>query len=365
MSDMLVIPTAEEIASIAQDLKKMLVEEGAQQQQVDSAKILAHLVNYQSKLNSVEKFVQQTVESSRKSALEQLKIIHDSKKDIDVYNMAKMEYERARKQMVLDLQESNALQLTSAVFKTGYQIINRLREYITNSKIKYHVAIEGKGNKSIIYEISEEHLMKYLEHDTYRFTQALIKSDQELDFNMRYRASKKRSKESTNVTELLKSLPDTGERSTLWSKGYAVFSAVRKWAIENKEISQGFGINFGHFLEAYYDMSNGNKNNHTPVGYTNLKFLETMLSLQNSVEFYRGGDYFDIQLKSNTSTLTNIKTIRSAINDIINILRTDSNTYKQQLQAYFTQDREIEEGISQARIEVPEDLVNIINNLGN
>ena len=357
-----------DISNLSKEIKKELSKQGGKQQRFDAIKMISYLNKYLEQVSSVEGTIQKIISQSRISALEQMKFmqIAKSSNDDDMYQQAQVNYEKARKQMATELQNTKAIEYVSATFKSGYQIINRLREYITNSKIKYHVAVEGKGvkSKSFIYEIDESHLMKYLEPDVYSFTQALIKSDAELDFNMRYRATKKRSEEGTILqSDLEKTIPNTENRSTLWSKGYTVYITVKQWVMNNKEISKGLGINFGHFLETYYAMG-GNKNNHVPTGYSNIKFLELMLNLQNSVEFYRGGDFEDIQLKSNTSTLTNIKTIKAAIRNIIQIL-SNPNEYEYNLQAYFNQDNKVDKELSTLKGRVPQDLINLIENLDN
>jgi hypothetical protein len=99
---------------------------------------------------------------------------------------------------------------------------------------------------------------------------------------MRYRASKKRAEEGQKLQENLLNSGAEGS-STLWSLGYRVYTKTREWYLDESLrgegiSSQGFGINFGHFLEAYYHLG-GNKANRSDNLPSASEFLTTILSL--------------------------------------------------------------------------------------
>ena len=168
---------------------------------------------------------------------------------------------------------------------------------------------------------------------------SLLSAEQSLAFDMRYNATKKRSEMDNNT--ILEAALSKSDGSTLWSRGYKVFSTVKEWVKTNsKEMTAGYGVNFGHFLEAYYAYGGNSANRNSAIladaGFS-VKFLQVMLSLQNSDEFYSGGDVGNIQLKSNTATITNIKTIAYAIERIKNIFIQKRTSYKGELKVMFSQ----------------------------
>lgn len=257
-----------------------------------------------------------------------------------------------REQVKNDILTDQILKQASEIFKSGYYIVMRLREFIMNEKIQYHVAIEGgKTATSMLHAITEEQLLDKITIDTYRLSQAIANGESILSMTMRYNATKKYGKKVGQEEGMfLEQLPKTG--STLWSKGYRVYKTVRDWYNKDKENRKGYGINFGHFLEAYY-ASGGNPDNRKTKKFNSMKFLQLMLNLQNSVEFYKGGDSGNIQLKSNSATITSLNAIYEALLSIRGILVQGRRGAKKKLKELFSPP--IKSKLSQPR-EIPKDL---------
>ena len=368
--------TSDEVHALAEEVRESLSSEATSINNNKVVQLSSSISKYLNSLTSLEQEIYQSTALMRSSALQKMKtaqLEYQTKKNNgeeitkEVRKSIYSDYGKARAELTTYLKNKQYLDKLSAHFKSGYSIVHSIRKYITDQDILYHVAVEGGGkSSSMIYQVSEENLLKNLELDTYRFSEALIMGEKEiLDFNMRYRGTKTRGREAGNIIlqdNLQKSLPN-GEGSTLWSKGYRVFQTVREWVKSNPVEGRGYGVNFGHFLEAYYAMG-GNKSNHTPEGFSSLKFFEYMISLQNSVEFYKGGDFENIQLKSNNATLTNIKTIRIVLQDILSILQNNKVTYKDDLKRLLSYEK-IESQINNTELKVPQDLIDAINALGN
>ena len=216
-----------------------------------------------------------------------------------------------------------------SMFALGYQLTQRIREYITNQEIQYNIGVYKKGSgKFISYSATEEHIIKNLYGDHYRFLTALYSAEQkELSYNAKYTASFKKSQLEGETEQLQQNLPSNG--STLWSKGYRVYQT----AAQHRDIA--VTLNFGHFLEAYYHFG-GNKANHNPSGFNSLSFYQYMVALQNSTPFYQGGDFQDIQLTANTATITNISTIRKILTSIQGVLKDYKGSKRHKIKQMLT-----------------------------
>lgn len=361
--------TPEEVEAIGQEVVDTLAQSGKHLNDISAQKLSLSIDNYFTKISWLESNIKKATFQNRESALEQMKAKQLAAENSSEWKVANDNYEYYRKKIVEDLQGSKIDQQAVAIFKTGYKMVQIIREYITSEKIEYHVAIEGgKTVSSVLHSITEEQLLSKVQLDLYRFSQAIIKGEEAINFGMRFRATKKyanllkeqaqQEKDETFLFAELAKEPKDG--STLWSKGYKVYLETRKWYNSAPEsIRKGFGINFGHFLEAYYHMG-GNAVNRTLTDFDNITFLQFMLSLQNSTKFYEGGDYGNIQLKSNTATLTELTAIRNALESIQEILNYSKGSYEKNLRDLFKP--KIKEAVSQPR-ELPADLVEALNKI--
>lgn len=363
--------TPEEVEAIGQEVVNTLAQSGKHLNNITVSQLSVSINNYFSKISDLETNIRTATLKNRESALEQMKAKQLAAKDSTEWKIANANYEAYRKAIVQDLQKSKIDQQAIAIFKTGYKMVQTIREYITSEKIEYHVAIEGGQTvSSVIHSISEDQLLSKVQLDLYRFSQSIIQGEEAINFGMRFRATKKyanllkqQAQEEQDETFLFAELAKAPkEGSTLWSKGYQVYLETKKWySTAPESIRKGFGINFGHFLEAYYHMG-GNAVNRTFTNFDNITFLQFMLSLQNSTKFYEGGDYGNIQLKSNTATLTELTAIRNALESIQGILNHSKGSYEKNLRDLFKP--KIKEAVSQPR-ELPADLVAALNRLGN
>ena len=364
--------TPEEVEAIGQEVVDTLAQSGKHLNDISAQKLSLSIDNYFTKISWLESNIKIATLKNRESALEQMKAKQLAAKDSSEWKIANDNYEHYRKEIVKDLTQRTKIdQQAIAIFKTGYKMVQTIREYITSEKIEYHVVIEGgKTVSSVLHSITEEQLLSKVQLDLYRFSQAVIRGEEAINFGMRFRATKKyadilkqqaqKEKDETFLFEELAKKPNDG--STLWSKGYQVYLKTKEWYNSAPEsIRKGFGINFGHFLEAYYHMG-GNAVNRTLTNFDNITFLQFMLSLQNSTKFYEGGDYGNIQLKSNTATLTELTAIRNALESIQRILSYSKGSYEKNLRDLFKP--KIKEAVSQPR-ELPADLVAALNSLGN
>ena len=248
-------------------------------------------------------------------------------------------------------EQNQIFEKSKKLFSIGYSLVNKIREYITGQTIKYHVAIERAASKQdIIYEATEQHIVSNLKIDQYRFMQALITGQsQELSFEAKYRATVKNSEIFGETSIIQENLSKKG--STLWSKGYQVYQEVKK-----KQ-----GINFGHFLETYYYFG-GNKMNRKIRDFNAIEFYQYMIALQNSTEFYKSGDFQDIQLKSNTATITNIKTIKSILLKIQEQLINYKSSKKTRIKQLLTEKKLTKEQMQKkaSKIEITEEMRKIL-----
>lgn len=332
-----------DIASITQDIIEIFSEGGSKLKSAQIDKVIELLNTYLSKLKQLESEMQIFIKEKqlREKVFAKQNILQSIvDKSSNDYRKAKHNYNVARRDMINEIRDQQYLTRAIALFKEGYKIIMFIRKTILHEEIQYHVAIEGRGNSaSRIYTINEEHLLNNITMDTYSLAMSLLSAEQSLAFDMRYNATKKRSEMDNNT--ILEAALSKSDGSTLWSRGYKVFSTVKEWVKTNsREITAGYGVNFGHFLEAYYAYGGNSANRNSAIladaGFS-IKFLQVMLSLQNSDEFYSGGDVGNIQLKSNTATITNIKTIAYAIERIKNIFIQKRTSYKGELKAMFSQ----------------------------
>lgn len=248
--------------------------------------------------------------------------------------------------------QQSVFSMLTSLFAQGYVLVNHLHNYIVGETIEYHIGIErGKTRDSIIYTATEEEVVNKLQIDTYSLAKALLTGEmQSLDYSMRYRATVKSAVENEEHF----SLPKNG--STLWSKGYRVFQAVKNY---------GIGINFGHFLEAYY-LSGGNLGNRNVRNFDSVQFYQIMKSAMNSTEFYKGGDVQNIQLKSNTATVTSLQTIKKVLLEILKILSNNKMTNKvKNLRALLKAGGNTKAGVKQkaSEIDIPEELLSILRSL--
>ncbi len=361
-----------DIAGITQEIINIFSEGGSRLKSADIDRVIEQLNTYLAKLKQLEGEMQEFIQEKQlreKVYAKQSVLQSIGDKSSGEYRKAKHNYNAARRQMINEVRDQQYLTRAIALFKEGYKIIMFIRKTILHSDIEYHVAIEGRGSSSSrIYTIDEEHLLNNITMDTYSLAMSLLSAEQSLAFDMRYNATKKRSEMDNNT--ILEAALSKSDGSTLWSRGYKVFTTVKEWVKNNsKDITAGYGVNFGHFVEAYYACGGNPANRNSAIladsGFS-VKFLQVMLSLQNSDEFYSGGDVGNIQLKSNTATITNIRTIAYAIEKIKNIFIAKRTSYRGELKAMFTQQNK--DSIDQTLVaagtkEINENLREILNGL--
>lgn len=331
--------STQEIQDITTNIIEIFSQGGSQLRAADIDNVISQLNSYLNQLQILQNDLQNFIITSNAvaSVQNQADRMQSYKKGSNDYQNAKKQYNMARQSMITELRNQEYLQRASVLFKEGYRIIMGVRQIITKEDIKYEIAIEGgKNSTSRIYSVDESQLLQDIYLDTYSLAKSLLSGQSQITFNMRYSATKTKS-EATGSTIIEKSLSKK-DGSTIWSKGYKVFEEVKQWVATNPEEAQGYGVNFGHFVEAYYAYG-GNSINRKPSAlssFNSVRFLQLMLSLQNSDEFYSGGDIGDIQLKSNNATLTSIKTIELGIIKMRNILISKRTKYKKELKALFT-----------------------------
>ena len=243
------------------------------------------------------------------------------------------------------MKQNDIFQKLKAMFRLGYVLVNKIRNYITGQVIQYHVAIErGKTRKSIIYSATEEHIVNNLNIDIYRFMQALFSGQtQELDYNARYTAAIKRSQIASETETIDAQLPKEG--TTLWSRGYRVYLMAK----QNPQLSAY--VNFGHFLETYYYFG-GNKENRNIRKFNAVEFYQYMVALQNTTPFYQAGDFQDIQLKSNTATIANINTIKEVLIRIQSVLIEYKGSKRNKIKEMLTTKKHTKQQMAQRASEI-------------
>lgn len=285
--------------------------------------IISWITSYENKLTKVKQRLEtDTINNLRQTALEQMKDVQIKKKyaananEFEIpaaehsYQLADEAYHNTKKELQQKIVHMKIIPEISELYTTGYKMIMFIRQKITHEQIEYHVSVENDG-EPIIYRATEEHILQNLDFDLNKFITMLITGKGQLDAVMRYRATKSRA-EGPGVTKIVLNK----ESSTLWSLGYRVYAETRKWYLDNAAsgLSKGFGVNYGHFLEAYYSLGGNPINRKHSI--TAQDFLNEMLTGQDKTPFYKGGDYKNIQLKSNYSTLTSLKNIQTTLHSI-------------------------------------------------
>ena len=339
--------TNEEIESISQEIDE-LFSQAAGEDIGWEVQLLQIINNYLLQLNTLQAEIIQVRDSILQQSNSTLSKMSQALRQKGYQNMEKkIAYETMRQNQIF--------QKMQKVFSNGYILVNKIREYIVGQTIQYHVAIErGKTRDSIIYSATEEHIIKNLNIDTYRFMQSLFSSQaQELDYNARYTAAVKRSQIEGQTKQLNAQLPKQG--STLWSKGYRVFLVAK----QNSELAAY--VNFGHFLEAYYYFG-GNKENRRIKNFNPIEFYQYMVALQNSIPFYQAGDFQNIQLKSNTATIANINTIKEVLIGIQTVLFNYKGSKKKKIKEMLTTKKYTKQqlAVKASEIDVPEELEQLL-----
>lgn len=325
--------TNNEIQQMSDSIDEIFAKESSNLTKIQSQKLLDLISNYLQRLNQLENQILSVSSILKSTMLEQATYDQSQQRKMLRNKLAEKSY----------LQE-NLFDQMQTVFGQGYVLLNHLHEYITNETIQYHVAVErGKTKESMIYQATEQEIVNNLQFDYYRLSSLLLNSETlTLDYTMRYRATVKRAQQEEEPI----SLPKKG--STLWSKGYRVFQVAKQY---------NNGINFGHFLEAYYYFG-GNKGNRQVRNFDSENFYRYMRVLMNSKEFYRGGDADNIQLKSNTATITSIHTIKKALENIVSILSEERGNKYKKIKDLLTSKKMTKSFLEKAakEIEMPEEL---------
>ena len=312
--------------------------------------------NYEEMTGEVLKSNSTQLDSLRtilKTKIDQLNILHIKAESV-MLNMSVQEKKGSFRQGVLmeytNLENSQKKitqnELDNIIFQIrkilidSYKIIMNLREIITGEKIKYSLG-DTYSNKSI--EIESETI-----YNKAKLSIALSQTNNVInDFNITLRLNSRAIIEDSQKkeSEILNSI-NGEEGSTLWSQGIKVQTILRGYYNYDPNTYVGFGINKGHFYEAYLHYTKvENRNNFSGPFPTNLEYAKLMLSLLNNKPFYKGGDIGEYQAKINSASLVNSKTLLKVLQELYNILGNEKGRINKniinKLKAQFTDDIDV------------------------
>lgn len=244
------------------------------------------------------------------------------------------------------------------LFRYGYQLAMLLRSYFSESQeINYEIASE---KRNWTFKTDENILLKHskITIDSLKFS--LDKGKISINYVMRLSNSvafKEESEEKFGKESTVANL-NSGDGSTFWSRGISILKILQE---QFEEITGGTkGLNFGHFIEAYYYF-NGNDINFErekqPDGFS---YGMVMMGLRNNAAFYTGGDINNIQLKANQATITSLSAIKKILKEILNLLENSNITEEErekQIKEKFTKsgaEKGIEEMIEEQKEKISE-----------
>lgn len=236
------------------------------------------------------------------------------------------------------------------LLKTGYQIVNYLRESITGEVIKYSIGVEFRGS---FYEgyLSEDELLKLVSPSFDKKTNSI-----------------KLRLDALSKGAILKAFPQITFKSKIKGdeKHSTLYSSIRSYTgNDNKKYNQG------NVYEAYKVMKYNHRDNRIPPAiFDKVEFDQIYMNvIKNNVSYVKGGDLFDEQIKffgQRYPSLTTINTIRKTLQDFILLVQTfpkDENALKQGLEKMFYTEEQLNkssEQIAEGIIEISESLIESI-----
>lgn len=278
-------------AAVAQVMQQM-EQEGAYQLTQQMSSWMVEIKQVISALNSYQVTTNSTLNKSAQLAVQ--KMIQSGNYNARIYNNVSDAKRQAKYQ---------------AYVRRGYTLLNKIGESIRGKEISYQLIVRA-GDDSVVYDWKGISLDDFLELTTI--------SD---SGRMRMTSS------SNNIIDVLSkkyqskeqvAWDDQKRKAYEYFKNYITnyidFNGKQKWANLNQQ---------GSILEAftkYYDTKTGNMED----------YMERTMS--GNQAFWKGGDYGNIQIKSNEASVTSISSIitqlestYSKLSNIQNIISLQSN----------------------------------------
>ena len=191
------------------------------------------------------------------------------------------------------------------LLKTGYSLINQIRQFFTNEEIIYRVGIENNGR---LYEtnLKESELLRFIRAED---NQKMTNIDNLFKLRMYNKAG---------LTEYIKSHDNTVE--TAVNEGSTIYSRVRRYIHLNNNSNQK---NVGQVYEVYASLvaERGGNNKSRIQADTIRKAFDRVK--KNSATFIKGGDYLNMQMKffgGSAPSIASTQRIRQDIQNFVNYL---------------------------------------------
>ena len=204
-------------------------------------------------------------------------------------------------------------------FKAGYQLVESIREIIVGEPINYAIA-QDNGDELIVYNLNTKQFLRNIH----------------LDRNSL-------SKYSGNILALLKAgvnsaIHGRGIGKTTYSKNSPLYTSLGR-ILDSTPLSNTT-FNMGHRWELFYYFYN--KYGTDEVAITDVEeFFEGYLKSRNNVDWYKGGDVSNIQLKYGDASITSFNSIVTALEKIdyaLNAVELSHGQIVQELYTFFTED---------------------------